>query len=268
MNHSMKTRVWPPRTPAGLIAAFALVSLVASAAETPAKATGAAKLPSAADVVAKYLKAVGGREAVLKHTSTRLKGTWEMPAQSANGEFELLQAKPNKRVMHLKLGSMGEIVNGYDGKAGWVTSPFAPPALIEGKMLDQTRDEAEYYAILHNPTNYRSLETVARTQFDNRECLELKLVTKSGREVREFYDAKTGLLAGVRGTQETPQGSSEMVMTCLEYQKFGDLQQVAKLKIGSDQGELTIRITSVEYDTVSDPELEPPAEIKALLKKP
>jgi hypothetical protein len=266
MNHFMKTKLWPPRTPAGLVAAFALVSLVASAADTPAKATG--KLPSGADVVAKPLKAIGGRDAVLKHTSTRLKGTWEMPAQSANGEFEMRQAKPNRRLMHLKLGSMGEIVNGYDGKAGWVTSPFAPPALIEGKMLDQTRDEAEYYAILHNPTNYQSLETVARSQFDNRECLELKLVTKSGREVREFYDAKTGLLAGTRGTQETQQGSGELTVTCLEYQKFGDLQQVSKLKIRSDQGDIAITITSVEYDTVPDAELEPPAEIKALLKKP
>jgi hypothetical protein len=265
MNRFMKMRLSLPQVPAGLIAAFALVSLVASAADTPAKATG--KLPSAADVVAKHLKAVGGRDVILKHISTRLKGAWEMPAQSANGEFELLQAKPNRRLMHLKLGSMGEIVNGYDGKAGWVTSPFAPPALIEGKMLDQTRDEADYYAILHNPTNYQSLETVARTQFDNRECLELKLVTKSGREVREFYDAKTGLLAGTRGAQETQQGSSEMTVTCLEYQKFGNLLQVAKLKIGSDQSELSIRITSVEYDTVSDAEIEPPAEIKALLKK-
>ena len=265
MYHFIKTRLWPAQTVAGLIAAFASVSLVASAADTPAKATG--KLPSAADVIAKYLKAIGGREAVLKHTSTRLKGAWEMPAQQeAKGEFELLQAKPSKRLMRMKLGTMGEIVNGYDGKAGWVTSPFAPPALMEGKMLDQTRDDADYYAVLHNPTDYRSLETVARTQFDNRECLELKLITKSGREVREFYDAKTGLLAGIRAIQETQQGSSETTVTCLEYQKFGDLQQVTKLKIGSDQGDVSIRITSVEYDTVSDAELEPPAEIKVLLK--
>jgi hypothetical protein len=261
MNHSLRTILWPPQALAGLMAAVALTSLVASAAETPAKpAAGAAKLPSAVDVVAKHLKAVGGRDTFLKHSSTLLKGTWDMPSQGATGAFELLQAKPNKRLMHMKLGETGEIVNGYDGKVGWVTSPFAPPALIEGKMLDQTRDDADYYGILHNPTNFQSMETVARTQFDNRECLELKLVAKSGRTSREFYDAKTGLLAGVRTTQETPQGPSELLVTFLEYRKFGDLMQAAKMKIGTEQGDLTIGITSVEYDVASDSQFEPPAE--------
>jgi len=166
MNHIARSTLGPAQPAIRFIAVLALVSLVATAAEAPAKATG--KLPPAAEVVAKQLKAIGGREAVLKHTSTRLKGTWEMPAQQgANGEFELLQAKPNQRLMRMKVGEMGEVVNGYDGKVGWVTSPFAPPALMEGKMLDQARDDADYYAVLHNPTSYQSLETVARTQFDN-----------------------------------------------------------------------------------------------------
>ncbi len=252
------------------VGACVLALLFLSTPRTPVQAAAATKLPPAADIIAKHLKAVGGREAILKHASTRMKGTWDMPAQAgASGEFELVQAKPNKRVMRLKLASGGgEIVNGFDGTIGWVTSPFAPPTLMEGKLLEQTRDEADYYAMLHNPTNYQSMETVARAPFDNRECFEIKLITKSGREEHEFFDAKTGLLAGVRGVQEAPQGSSQVTLTCAEYQKFGDLQQVSKLKISSDQGELSIKIASVEYDTVKDAETTAPPEVKALVKSP
>jgi hypothetical protein len=250
------------------VVALTLISWAASAADAPSKpAASVTKLPAAADVIAKSLKALGGRDAILKHTSTRLKGTWSMPAQSVNGEFEMFQAKPNRRAMRMKVGEMGEIVNTFDGKAGWVISPFAPPTLLEGKMLEQARDDADYYSILHDPASYRSMETVALTQFDNRECYELKVVLNSGRENREFYDVKTGLLAGVRGTQESPQGSSEAVLTLQAYQKFGDLQQVSKMKIQSEQGDVTITVTSVEYDTVPDSQFEAPAEIKALLKK-
>jgi hypothetical protein len=250
------------------LAAFALLSWAASAADAPpTPPSKTAKLPAAADVIAKSLKALGGRDVILKHTSTYLKGTWAMPSQSVNGEFEMFQAKPNRRAMRMKLGTMGEIVNAYDGKVGWVVSPFAPPTLLEGKMLDQAREDADFYSVLHDPASYQSMETVARTQFDNRDCYELKVVSKSGRETREFYDAKTGLLAGARVTQESPQGSSEAVLTMQEYQKFGDLQQVSKLKIQSDQGDVNITITSVDYDTVSDSQFEAPAEIKALLKK-
>jgi hypothetical protein len=218
-------------------------------------------------VIASNVKALGGRDAILKHRSTRLKGTWSIAAQGLKGELDMLQAKPNKRLARMKVGDMGEIVNAFDGTIGWVISPFAPPTLIEGKMLDQTREDADYYSALHEPASFRSMETVARSQFDNRECYELKLVHKSGREVREFYDTKTGLLAGARGAQESPQGTSEVLLTMQEYQKFGDLQQVSKLRIQSDQGDITITVTSVEYDGVPETAFEAPTEIKALLKK-
>jgi outer membrane lipoprotein-sorting protein len=245
------------------------IALLGSAAETPSPAAApSSSLPSAADVIAKHLKATGGREATLKHTATRFKGDWEMAGQGAGGEFETIQAKPNKRLMRFKLTTGGEIVNAFDGKVGWITSPFAEPALMEGKLLAQTREDAEYYAILHNAADFQSMETVGRTQFDNRDCVELKLVRKSGRVVHEYYDAATGFLAGARGMQETQQGPSEITITCQGYQKFGDLFQATQLKIDSDQGNITIRIKSVAYDSVSDTEFEPPAEIKALLKRP
>ena len=265
----IKSKFRPLRRATGLTAAFALIALAASAADVPVKTDSSEiRLPTAKDVIAKHLKAVGGRETILKHTSTRFRGRWDMPSlQGAGGEFELVQAKPNKRLMRMKMGETGEIVNGYNGKVGWVTSPFAPPALMEGKLLEQARHDADYYAALHNPTNYQSMETVARTRFDNRDCYELKVNRSFGQEVREFYDANTGLLAGTRGIQETTEGTSEIVATLLEYQKFGDLLQVTNMKIGIDQQVVNIRISSVDYDTVPDAEFELPAEIKELLKK-
>ena len=260
----------PGRAAAGArwITTFALLSWVASAAGAPPQPTAStARLPAAAEVIAKSVKAIGGREAILKHSSAHLKGTWAIQAQSANGEFEMFQAKPNRRLMRMNLGAMGEIVNAYDGKAGWVLSPFAPPTLVEGKMLEQAREDAEFYSVLHDPTDYKSMDTVARTRFDNRECFELRLVRNSGREIREYYDMKTGLQAGLRGTQESPEGSSDVTVTFQEYQKFSDLQTVTKFRIESSQADISITITSVEYDGVPDTQFEPPAEIKTLLKK-
>jgi hypothetical protein len=229
----------------------------------------AAKLPPAKDIIAKYVQAIGGKEAILKYTAMRGKGTFELSVQGQNstGELEVLRAKPNKQVAKISIRDLGQIVAGFDGKTGWWIVPGAGPMLLQGRMLDQARDDAIFYNQLHEESNYQSMETEALTQFEGRECYQVKLVFKSGREVTEFYDVKTGLLAGYKAMQESLQASLEVTSRLSDYKKFGDWLQPTKLTqkmAGIDQ---TITIASVTYDPIPDSEFEPPAEVKALLKQ-
>lgn len=224
-------------------------------------------LPPAKEVIAKAVQAVGGKEAILKQNSQRLKGRWEMANVGQGGDFELLRAKPNKQLLRVKLGDQGQIVNGYDGKVGWMLNPFAGPMLLEGKMLDQAAEEAEFYNSLHEEKNFKSMETVGLNKFEGKEAIELKLVTKSGRELREFYDPKTGLLIGSKAVHESPQGPNEVTIGMHDYKKMGDLLQPTRLTVKGEGFEQVLTISSVEYDSVPDKEFDLPDEIKSLLKK-
>ena len=255
-------------TGAGLSAQFPPPARPPKMAAEPSKPQeGApAKLPSARSVLDKHLAAIGGRQAVLSHTSTRATGTISMPATGLNGAVEIYGAHPNRTLLKVSLDGVGEVLEGFDGKHGWSISPMTGPMLLEGRQLDEKRFDSEFHAELRNDNRYVSLTTLERVDFEGRPCYKIRLVRKTGGEDIEFYDVATGLKAGGITTRETQMGTVTGTAVESNYKKFGNLLQptMVKSQIGGLQQVITI--TAVEYDNVPASVFELPAGIKALLK--
>ena len=233
--------------------------LAQAAADPAAKDSN---LPTAKEIIAKHVEAVGGRDAMLKQTVMRGTGKFEITGQGAAGDFEFLRTKPNKQVVRITIPAMGPITIGYDGRNGWIDMPGIGANLLEGKMLDQSRDEADFYNQLHDEKNFKSMETVGRAPFEGQDCYQVKLIWNSRREINEFYDAKTGLQASQRSTQETPQGSVSVTSRMSEYKKFGDLLFATKINQKMGDVEQVITINNFSYDPIPEKEFELPASLK------
>jgi hypothetical protein len=264
----MKTR---PSLPGCRVAEFAAVALLcavwgADAPPAPATPAPAVELPPAKEVIAKHIQAIGGREAILKQTALRAKGKLDIISQGVKGEFEVLRTKPNKQLIRIVIPDAGQIDIAFDGQVGWLTSPFTEPQLLEGKMLAQARDESDFYSALHEEQNFQSMATVAKTQFDGKECYQVKLVYKSGRQTTEYYDVKTGLQAGLQSTQESPQGAIDTTTRLADYTKFGETLQPRKITQMLGETEQVLTITSLSFDPIPEQEFAQPEPIKALVK--
>jgi hypothetical protein len=255
-------------TGAGLSAQFPPPARPPKMAAEPSKPQDGApaKLPSARSVLDKHLAAIGGRQAVLSHTSTRATGTISMPATGLNGAVEIYGAHPNRTLLKVSLDGVGEVLEGFDGKHGWSNSPMTGPMLLEGRQLEEKRFDSEFHAELRNDNRYVSLTTLERVDFEGRPCYKIRLVRKTGGEDIEFYDVATGLKAGGITTRETQMGTVTGTAVESNYKKFGNLLQptMVKSQIGGLQQVITI--TAVEYDNVPASVFELPAGIKALLK--
>ena len=257
----------------GLAATLSLAVPLASAgqaerANLPAKEASAAKLPPASEVIGKFVTAIGGKEAYSKIESQHGKGKFELAAQGISGDLEVFHKRPNKLHVKVSIPGIGDILTGFDGKVGWSLNAAMGPMLLEGKALEQMRDQADFDSVLHAESEYKSMETVELTQFENKECYKLKLVKKSGDEVTEYYDTKTGLLAGMIMTQETPVGAMTITNVLAEYKKFNDVLFATKVTQKMGPIEQTMVLGSYEINKVQDPAFELPADIKALVKKP
>jgi hypothetical protein len=244
-----------------------MVAAAQAKAPSAAKEKGEVALPPAKEVIAKYVKALGGRDAILKYTSTHVKGNFEVPAQGIKGSLEVFAAKPDKLKVKIDLPGVGVALYGHDGKVGWSIDPVLGPMVLDGKRLDQLKKEANYYSALHDENDYKSMETVEIVQFEGKECHKLKLVRQSGEESTEYYDTKTGLLIGLTAAQESPLGSMTVTSIASDYKKFGNLLMATKTtqKIAGLQQVMTVE--TVEYNKVTDAEFELPAQIKALVTK-
>jgi hypothetical protein len=254
----------------GLAVCFQAATTAAVAQADKPKETGEskAKLPAASEVIAKFVKAIGGKDAYLKIQSQHAKGKFEMPAQGLTGDLEVFHKRPNKLVVRVNIPAMGDVLTGFDGKVAWTLNAAMGPMLMEGKQLEQMQDQADFDSILHAESDYKSMETVEITPFEKKECYKLKLVKKNGQEVTEFYDVKTGLLAGMIMTQESPFGPVQATNVLEEYKKFNDVLFATKVTQRMGPLEQTMIMSQYELNKVEDSKFELPEQIKALVKKP
>jgi hypothetical protein len=232
----------------------------------PAAAAKPASLPMGRTVLDKHVAAIGGRQAVLAHSSTHAVGSLSMPATGLTGALEIYGAKPNKALLKISLGGVGEVQEGFDGTNGWSVSPMTGPMLLEGKQLDEKRFDSEFYSELRVADRYSSVTTLEQVDFEGRSCYKVRLVRKTGGEDIEFYDVTTGLKAGSITTRETQMGTVTGTTIETDYRKFGNLLQPTKVQSHVGGLDQVITITSIEYDRVPAAIFELPAGIKALLK--
>jgi hypothetical protein len=224
-------------------------------------------LPSAKEVLDRYGKAIGGKDAYSKHTSQHATGTVQMIAQGLSGKLEVFAARPNKLVMKMSMAGIGDFDSGYDGKVGWMTSPLTGPMIVSGKTLPQIATQADFDQAFHNPADYKVAEVLGVTDFNGEECYKLKLVHRTGYSSIEYFSVKSGLQRGYTTTEESPLGPMTSTTTVKEYKQFGDLYLPSKISQKASGLETVMTISETEYDNVPDSAFDLPNDVKTLLNK-
>lgn len=226
-------------------------------------------LPSGRAVIDRYIEVAGGKDAFLKHKSVLLKGKTEVAGKDIGGSMTLATAKPNKMVLIVDLAGI-PIKTGFDGKVGWQVNPLTGPSIMEGGELRDVSRQADFFSIMHDDKDFKSIENLGKTNFEGEECYKIKLAYPDGGDITEFYSVKTGLQKGFMGSQESSLGTITATSVNEEHKKFGDVllpSRVTQKMAGAGLAQ-TMVVDSVEFDNVPDSMFEPPAEIKALLNAP
>jgi zinc protease len=264
------------RAIAGVIGAVSLGALLASppvsvhaqAAAAPAATPApAAALPSAEDILKRYRTAIGGELAIKKHTSRTITGTFEILAQNMKGDLKIVAAAPDHLRLTISLQGVGNLERGFDGSVGWSLDPAVGPRLLEGKELDELKHSADFYDDLHDPKKYSSITVVGQSAFEGSDCYEMKLVRTSGFEYTEFFNVKTGLLAGMKMNATSQMGSIPVVQVVSEYKSFGGVMTptVTRQRMMGLESEMTI--TNVSFESVDPTSFALPPQIAALAKQ-
>jgi hypothetical protein len=223
-------------------------------------------LPSARSIIDKYVQAIGGRKAILAHSSSHASGTMNVASAGITGTVEIYNAKPAKSLVKTNVGGIGEIMEGFDGTHGWGISPMTGPSLAEGTELEQKRFDADFYSDLHDDARYTSMKTIEKTTFEGRPAYKVSLVKKIGGEDIEYFDTESGFKIGTTATREGPMGPMNVTISQTDYKKFGDVMVPTTLKQSVAGVANVITITAIEFDNVPPSTFDIPERIKALIK--
>lgn len=143
---------------------------------------------TADDIIAKYVKTVGGMEKIQAVKSLRRTGKF-----TGGGGFEAAVLQENKRPNKVReefslQGLTG--VNAYDGKTGWKIEPWQgkkdPEALSEEEMKQILEDSDFDEALVNYQQKGNKVEFVSLEQVEGTDAYKLKVTLANG-DVRYYY---------------------------------------------------------------------------------
>lgn len=225
-----------------------------------------AAAPTAKEVIARHVKAMGGEAAFKQVKSIRARGVFSMAAQNISGEFEMVAERPNKLLLKVTVPGFGSIESGFDGKVGWTIEPVSGPALTTGRQLAELKDDAYFDAPLHGPDHVKDATLMGTETFDNRKATKMKVVFLSGNEQVEYFDVESGLQIGFEASRETPMGVVPTTGFFRNYQKFQNVLMPATLVQRGLGIEQVLQVNSYDFNTVPAGAFDMPPSIKALIK--
>lgn len=169
--------------------------------------------PQADAVMERYIKAVGGREALARLTSRISTGICKYPFQSLSGKIVIYEQAPDKRSMEIEIPNLGVTKIVFDGQRGWMQDSLMGFYEYSEPMLTALRRDFDFYKI----TKYRELysEMSYKGMIDSSQGRVeiLEVATPDGARDELHFDAQTGLLVYGDGAQ------------------LGDYRQVGDVKI-------------------------------------
>lgn len=229
-------------------------------------------LPSAKELVERYDKALGGRDAIMRHTSSTMRGTTDV--QTATGvatlSFVFFDAAPYRRLEKVTLpGGAGDVLNGFDGETAWSFDPRSGPAVYSGDDRESMKRDADFYYTLNELAWFKSMETVGIEDFEGRPCYHLHGVNNWNKKNDHFYDRETNLLAGYEFDSEL--GPTHEIFS--DYKKVDGvlvpMKQTIKVKPKSGDWAIqqTLNFESITFNDVDPAVFAPPQSVRELLAK-
>lgn len=226
------------------------------------------ELPKGETILDKYIEATGGKAAYEKVKSDISTGTMTFVAMGLKGAMVSYAQAPDKRLVEVSLEGIGKISEGVAGGMAWSMSAMQGPRVKEGDEKAESLRQARYNADLNWRDIYKSAETTGSETVDGADCYKVVLTSKDGKTTTRWYDKKTGLITKMSMSQKSPMGEIQVEIFPSDYRKEGDILMPHKVLSKLAGQELSMTIDKVEQNASIPPEkFEPPAEVKALMKK-
>ncbi len=220
------------------------------AAEEEKKAGEAkATLPSAEQLLDKYLAAIGGADALQKITSRVQKGT----ITAFGGQHfpvDVYSKAPNKRlsVMHLQ---GGDSFTGFDGKQGWLSVPGRVHTMSATENA-AARIDADLYLPAHLKTLYEKFRVDIGEKIDGHDTYLVAGRTEGQPPLRLYLDKESGLLLRLVRYAETPLGRNPTQIDYADYRNANGVKAPFRWILARPGNRFTIQVEQLQQNVPVD----------------
>lgn len=186
----------------------------------------------AAEVIEKYVRAIGGREAIEKISSRVSKGTFEgnFAGVKVGGMVEIFEKAPNKSVSLIAVGETGVMRRGYTGQYGFEQVPYYGFRVLEGEELADLLIGSDLHWSVKLPSLYPNIKFVGTERDGDAELLVLELAPRGASPTKLYFDSKTGLLTRKDDTTFEDYRAVEGVLMPFTQRTTGTVFKLTEIK--------------------------------------
>ena len=238
-----------------LIAAFSLTAFAQkpdSSKPAEAKPAVTTKLPSAAEVVEKYIKAIGGREPLKKQKSRYQTATVELSPIGLKGTVETFARSDDRLFVKTTLAGIGDILVGYDGQKAWTVNPIQGNRVQEGKELLQMKRTAMFAREISFDKLYTAMRVRGIEPVGDRQAYVVIGSTDGLPDDVMYFDTETGLMLRSDSITIAPEGEQAITTFYEDYRVVEGTKSPFKIRAKTPAFEINTVVTEIKYNVPVD----------------
>lgn len=221
----------------------------------------ASPLPTAEEVLERYLAAMGGETALRRIESRAFTGTIFVASYGVWGGYEEVAKSPDRFQRIFRFPGYGVFERGYDGHRAWEESPEYGVESLRGARLSEVRRQAAFHLPLAIRSLYRELRVTGRDSIDGQAAFVLRAETSGGESDALWFDANTGLLLGVESTETFANGVKQRVRTLFEdYRAVDGIPVAHGVRYESPRMIWVLKRQVTHNPSLADSRFQPPNE--------
>jgi photosynthetic reaction center cytochrome c subunit len=204
----------------------------------------ASALPSAQEIVEKYIQALGGDAAIQKIETRVDTGSLDITSRNFHSKIETYRKAPENILIILR-GPHGDTSQGYNGTVGWQQRGGEVEEL-SGDDLTRLKDSAAFVAGKNLMKKYSHLEVKDIAKIDGHDAYRVIASRASGTSDQYYFEAQSGLLLRVSTEIDSPLGAIPQDAYYEDYRDVSGVKVPFLIRIVRADGETIYKWEQVQ----------------------
>jgi photosynthetic reaction center cytochrome c subunit len=219
-----------------------------------------ADAPTAEQIFAKYVDALGGASAIGKLSTRVEKGTISLGGRQL--PIDIFSKAPGKRMTIIHLPN-GDSITTYDGTSGWTSAPGRPVRDIPVSEATSARLEADLQLPVRFKEMLGDLKTAKPEKIGDRDVYVVSAFNAGEPMVKFYFDEGSGLLLRMLRYVDSPLGRNPTQIDYSDYRNEGNVKMPFQRTIARPGARFSIQIEEARNNVAVDdtkfakPEAEP-----------
>ena len=216
--------------------------------------SGAAPSPSPEqskvdEILGRYETAVGGKEAIDRLTSYRMKGTFELSVLDEPGKLEVWGKDPDKTLAVIEFPRIGTLKKGFDGHTRWVQTPAGTFTDNSPQEIAEMERDSEVYSASRIRSFFESMKLESKARLSGRDMYVVEGKPPTGPAEKLFFDVENGLLVRWDMARKQAQGGRVFVKVHLnDYKEVDGVKVPFNVRFSFESFSFTVNIDELEHN--------------------